>query len=178
MKIFKITHIYLKQKKAYINKKINITKDNNNQILKSIKNDNNIINNNNSNNFIKNSEQNSISINTFAGENNHSKAFSNLFYENSNLNIITKNKKINNDKIIPLLNKEDKIKNHLEKSIEKYLETGTASRRFDGIKVNFNNGIINYEYASGLSAKQKLINNPLQNQKIKKLNGDDDTPFI
>ena len=165
-------------KKAYINKKINITKDNNNQILKSIKNDNNIINNNNSNNFTKNSEQNSISINTFAGENNHSKAFSNLFYENSNLNIITKNKKINNDKIIPLLNKEDKIKNHLEKSIEKYLETGTASRRFDGIKVNFNNGIINYEYASGLSAKQKLINNPLQNQKIKKLNGDDDTPFI
>ncbi len=110
------------------------------------------------------------------GEKNHSKAFSNLLYENSNLNIITKNKKINNDKIIPLL--YDNEKNHLEKSIEKYLETGTASRRFDGIKVNFNNGIINYEYASGLSAKQKLVNTPLQNQKIKELNGDDDTPFI
>ena len=162
-----------------INKKMNISKDNDNKILKSIKQDNNIINNNNSNepsNYTRNSEQNSISIHTVTGDKNHSKAFSNLFYENSNLNIINKNKKINNDKIIPLLyNKE---KNHLEKSIEKYLETGTASRRFDGIKVNFNNGIINYEYASGLSAKQKLENNPLQNQKIKELNGDDDTPFI
>ena len=163
--------------KSNVNKKINITKDNDNQILKSIKKDNNIINNNNlneQNNYIRNSESNSISMNI--GEKNHSKAFSNLLYENSNLNIITKNKKINNDKIIPLL--YDNEKNHLEKSIEKYLETGTASRRFDGIKVNFNNGIINYEYASGLSAKQKLVNTPLQNQKIKELNGDDDTPFI
>ncbi len=162
-----------------INKKMNISKDNDNKILKSIKQDNNIINNNNSNepsNYTRNSEQNSISIHTVTGDKNHSKAFSNLLYENSNLNIITKNKKINNDKIIPLL--YDNEKNHLEKSIEKYLETGTASRRFDGIKVNFNNGIINYEYASGLSAKQKLVNTPLQNQKIKELNGDDDTPFI
>ena len=120
--------------------------------------------NNKNNNLTRNKISNNIN------EKKMKNSFSNLLFESSNIEF--QKKKINN-RIIPLIeNKEDD--NHLQKSIEKFLETGTASRRFDGIKVNVNNGIINYEYASGLSANQKIINTPLQNQKIKELLGDDD----
>ena len=126
--------------------------------------------NNDENNKNNNLTRNKISNNNNINEKKMKNSFSNLLFESSNIEF--QKKKINN-RIIPLIeNKEDE--NHLQKSIEKFLETGTASRRFDGIKVNVNNGIVNYEYASGLSANQKIINTPLQNQKIKELLGDDD----
>jgi len=65
--------------------------------------------------------------------------------------------------------------NSLEGCIEKYLETGTVTRKFDGINVNFTNGKLKCEYAGGLNATHKITINPLSNQRLKASQGDDDS---
>ena len=65
--------------------------------------------------------------------------------------------------------------NSLEGYIEKYLETGTVTRKFDGINVNFKNGKLNCEYAGGLNATHKITINPLSNQRLIASKGDDDS---
>ncbi len=71
-------------------------------------------------------------------------------------------------------NKKNNL-NSLEGCIEKYLETGTVTRKFDGINVNFKNGKLNCEYAGGLNATHKITINPLSNQRLKASEGDDDS---
>ena len=65
--------------------------------------------------------------------------------------------------------------NSIESCIEKYLETGTVTRKFDGIKVNIINGKVNCEYEVGLNASNKMTGNPLFNQRLKASKGDDDS---
>ena len=63
----------------------------------------------------------------------------------------------------------------IENLIEKYLQTGTVTRKFDGIKVNVKNGKLNCEYEGGLNGFQTITGNPFSNQKLKESKGDDDT---
>lgn len=60
----------------------------------------------------------------------------------------------------------------LEEIIGSYLETGTVTRRFDGIKVKYDNKKVECEYAGGLSAHNVINTNPLQ-KKMQKADGDD-----
>ncbi len=136
----------------------------------------NIKNNNNI------STQSNSSAYTILGDKLHSKYYSNLFLiENKNLQIFPKKNNKYNNQIKPLLKRkldfEDESFN-LEKSIEKYLQTGTASRRFDGVKVKYNNGSLTCEYATGLNANQFFDQTPLSNQKIKESLGDEEPPNI
>ena len=55
------------------------------------------------------------------------------------------------------------------------METGTVTRKFDGINVNFKNGKLNCEYAGGLNATHKITINPLSNQRLIASKGDDDS---
>ena len=71
-------------------------------------------------------------------------------------------------KIFP---KEKKI----EDFINQYLETGTATRRFDGIKVQFDKNKVKCLYASGLNAENKFELIPLQNKHINQIKGDNDS---
>ena len=73
---------------------------------------------------------------------------------------------LNNNNKNKIFNIEDYIKN--------YLETGTASRRFDGIKVDTKNGEVKCDFDSGLSANKVQKINPLHNAKLNPVNGDDD----
>ena len=55
------------------------------------------------------------------------------------------------------------------------METGTATRRFDGIKVQYENNQIKCNYASGLNAENKFELIPLQNKHITQIGGDIDS---
>ena len=96
-----------------------------------------------------------IQFTTHKRTNSNSKIYetNNNYFNNNN----------NNNKIF---NIEDYIKN--------YLETGTASRRFDGIKVDMENGKVKCDFDSGLSANKVQEINPLYNAKLNPVNGDDD----
>ena len=61
----------------------------------------------------------------------------------------------------------------IKEVIEQYLETGTATRKFDGIKLNFENGCLKCEIAGGLGAEHKVGFTPLQ-QQLNKVEGDID----
>ena len=107
-----------------------------------------------------------------------------LFYQmndgNDNLDdkeTSNKNKTNNAPLLKRKLDFEDENFN-LEKSIEKYLQTGTASRRFDGVKVKYNKGSVTCEYATGLNANQYFDQTPLSNQKLKESLGDEEPPNI
>ena len=63
----------------------------------------------------------------------------------------------------------------LEKYIQKYLETGTVTRRFDGIKVNYEKGKVKLEYEVGLSANHQITGSPLLNQRLTESKGDEDS---
>ena len=97
-----------------------------------------------------------------------------LLNSNSSRNAFLRNKS-NSDYLS--INKEKKQRRvfSLENYIEKYLETGTVTRRFDGIKVNVEHGKIKCIYAGGLNAQHKMTGNPLQNQRLKESKGDDDS---
>ena len=83
-------------------------------------------------------------------------------------------KKINNSE---LYSKFSKTKNsgNLEEYVQKYLESGSATRRFDGIKVDYENGKLNYRYIIGLGARNKVEPVPLQLRHINQLTGDQDS---
>ena len=83
-------------------------------------------------------------------------------------------KKIDNNE---LYNKFTKTKNSndIEEYVKKYLESGSATRRFDGISVDYENGKLNYRYIIGLGAKNKVEPVPLQLRHIRQLTGDQDS---
>lgn len=85
------------------------------------------------------------------------------------------NRKINFDNYekegCKLFQKEKKI----EDFINQYLETGTATRRFDGIKVQFDKNKVKCLYASGLNAENKFELIPLQDKHINQIKGDNDS---
>ena len=83
-------------------------------------------------------------------------------------------KKIDNNK---LYNKFSQTKNsgNIEEYVKKYLESGSATRRFDGIKVDYENGKLNYRYIIGLGARNKVEPVPLQLRHIHQLTGDQDS---
>jgi len=89
-------------------------------------------------------------------------------------NINNEIKKIDNNE---LYNKFTKTKNSndIEEYVKKYLESGSATRRFDGIKVDYENGKLNYRYIIGLGAKNKVEPVPLQLKHIHQLTGDQDS---
>ena len=64
---------------------------------------------------------------------------------------------------------------NIEKYIEKYLKTGTVTRKFDGIKVDIKDGKLMYEYEGGLNGIRQTTGNPLINQRLKMSKGDDDS---
>ena len=68
-----------------------------------------------------------------------------------------------------------KDENKIEDIINKYMETGTATRRFDGIKVQYENNQIKCNYAGGLNAENKFELIPLQNEHITQIGGDIDS---
>ena len=72
-------------------------------------------------------------------------------------------------------NNKYKGDNQLEDFITKYMETGTATRRFDGIKVQYENNQIKCNYAGGLNAENKFELIPLQNEHITQIGGDIDS---
>ena len=65
--------------------------------------------------------------------------------------------------------------NDIEKYIEKYLETGTVTRKFDGIKVDIKDGKLMYEFEGGLNGIRQTTGNPLINQRLQMSKGDDDS---
>ena len=85
------------------------------------------------------------------------------------------NRKINFEnyekEVCKIFPKEKKI----EDFINQYLETGTATRRFDGIKVQFDKNKVKCLYASGLNAENKFELIPLQNKHINQIKGDNDS---
>ena len=63
----------------------------------------------------------------------------------------------------------------LENYIEKYLESGTVTRRFNGIKINYNHGKVVCEYDSGLNSNDFINVKKLQNLRLMESKGDDDS---
>jgi len=57
--------------------------------------------------------------------------------------------------------------------MKKYLEIGTATRRFDGIKVKCQKGDVKCEISAGLNAHNKINTNPLGKMHLKSLKGDE-----
>lgn len=76
-----------------------------------------------------------------------------------------------NNNIKENIPKEGKI----EDFINKYMETGTATRRFDGIKIQYENNQIKCKYAGGLNAENKFELIPIQNGHITQIGGDLDS---
>ena len=67
----------------------------------------------------------------------------------------------------------------LEDFISQYLETGTATRRFDGIKVQFEkNNKVRCLYATGLSAENKIAFTPIQKKHITQIKGDNNDSVL
>ena len=97
-----------------------------------------------------------------------------ILNSNTSRNIFLHNKS-NSDYLNIKKEKNERRVFSLENYIEKYLETGTVTRKFDGIKVNLDHGKIKCIYAGGLNAHHKMTGNPLQNQKLKESKGDDDS---
>ncbi len=97
-----------------------------------------------------------------------------ILNSNTTRNIFLHNKS-NSDYLNINKDKKERRVFSLENYIEKYLETGTVTRKFDGIKVNLDHGKIKCIYAGGLNAHHKLTGNPLQNQRLKESKGDDDS---
>ena len=97
-----------------------------------------------------------------------------ILNSNTTRNIFLQNKS-NSDYLNIKKDKKERRVFSLENYIEKYLETGTVTRKFDGIKVNLDHGKIKCIYAGGLNAHHKLTGNPLQNQRLKESKGDDDS---
>ena len=64
---------------------------------------------------------------------------------------------------------------NLEDYIEKYLQTGSVTRKFDGIKIDIKDGKLMYEYEGGLNGIRQTTGNPLINQRLKMSKGDDDS---
>ena len=52
------------------------------------------------------------------------------------------------------------------------------TRRFDGIKVNYDKGKIKLEYEVGLGANHQITGSPLLNQRLTESKGDDDSVQI
>ena len=61
----------------------------------------------------------------------------------------------------------------IEEYMKKYLEIGTATRRFDGIKVKCQKGDVKCEISAGLNAHNKINTNPLGKMHLKSLKGDE-----
>ena len=61
----------------------------------------------------------------------------------------------------------------IEEYMKKYLEIGTATRRFDGIKVKCQKGNVKCEISAGLNAHNKINTNPLGKMHLKSLKGDE-----
>ena len=64
---------------------------------------------------------------------------------------------------------------NLEDYIEKYLQTGSVTRKFDGIKIDIKDGKLMYEFEGGLNGMRQTTGNPLINQRLKMSKGDDDS---
>ena len=62
-------------------------------------------------------------------------------------------------------------KNNIESLITDYIETGTATRKFDGISVKLENNKIRYLYSGGLNAQNCIKAIPIH-QQIESNNGD------
>ncbi len=105
--------------------------------------------------------ENSLKINLTKKPNYHNKSNSEYSF-NKNMSSINNNLK------------ERKVFS-LEKYIQKYLETGTVTRRFDGIKVNYEKGKVKLEYEVGLSANHQITGSPLLNQRLTESKGDEDS---
>ncbi len=63
---------------------------------------------------------------------------------------------------------------NLEEYIEKYLQTGSVTRKFDGIKIDIKDGELMYKFEVGLNSMRQTTGNPLINQRLKMSKGDDD----
>ena len=61
---------------------------------------------------------------------------------------------------------------NLETIITDYLETGTATRKFDGIAIKVENNKVRYSYSGGLNANNSIPNIPIH-QQIMSNNGDE-----
>ena len=61
---------------------------------------------------------------------------------------------------------------NLETIITDYLETGTATRKFDGIAIKVENNKVRYSYSGGLNANNTIPNIPIH-QQIMSNNGDE-----
>ena len=105
--------------------------------------------------------ENSLKINLTKNPNYHHKSNSEFSF-NKTMN--TRNNNLKERKVFSL-----------EKYIQKYLETGTVTRRFDGIKVNYEKGKVKLEYEVGLSANHQVTGSPLLNQRLTESKGDDDS---
>ena len=176
----------------YENKKLKSKKDrylnleeNNNNFFSTIKNNNNNKLFNSTLKFNENSFNNSKLENTLEKNKSTENLFKRTLKEINVQNIqFTTHKRTNsngkifetNDNYFNLNNNNKNINKifNIEDYIKNYLETGTASRRFDGIKVDTKNGEVKCDFDSGLSANKVQQINPLHNAKLNPVNGDDD----
>ena len=111
--------------------------------------------------------------NSFRKENSGHKKYFSGGAEHTNRKLDFDNMHISNEpKFMP---KEKK----LEDFISQYLETGTATRRFDGIKVQFEkNNKVRCLYATGLSAENKIAFTPIQKKHITQIKGDNNDSVL
>ena len=111
--------------------------------------------------------------NSFRKENSSHKKYLSGGAEHTNRKLDFDNMHISNEpKFMP---KEKK----LEDFISQYLETGTATRRFDGIKVQFEkNNKVRCLYATGLSAENKIAFTPIQKKHITQIKGDNNDSVL
>ena len=69
----------------------------------------------------------------------------------------------------------DSNKFNIENLLNDYLSIGTATRKFDGIGVKFENHKIQYSFNGGLNANNSIDVTPLSHRHIDSLNGDEDS---